>query len=290
MLGLAATAAQADTINFVGISTPVADLQWLAGNALAHGAVPSSPGTLSTLYYQAVLSQFNDAGGAPISGTGLNTSFYITAIAAFGEVTTPFSTATVGDFALAPGYGPNYFDIFYHTGAAPVGIDLSGVGFDSGTLIMSGTVIDAGGSFAIISTKTPALDNFTKAAYWAGEKTVTGSGGTSATVDVGYINPAYITTSLSQFNISLDYTGGDATPFTHTSPAEQFVTPYGTIAVNNTATSLGTINGQNGSDILFQAQGDSTVTVAPVPEPSTMVLLGAGLFGMSVFARRRKES
>ena len=51
---------------------------------------------------------------------------------------------------------------------------------------------------------------------------------------------------------------------------------------------LGTVNGANGTNFIFQADANSSLTITSVPEPSTLALLGLGLIAVPLLYRRRK--
>lgn len=286
MLGLAVTSAQADTIGVAGVTGQVATLDWNPGNALVKDGIPLTGGTPFTLYFQASLGNFLGTNGLPIlANSGLNSSYEVTLIGAFGETPTP-SSPTASTFALDP-LKPNFFKMYVDS--TPDANNLAGTGFNDGDLVMAGHVSEAFGSFGV-STVSPTapfgnLDQF-GANDWVGTKTVTGAGGTFATVQVDAYNQdlAYFSTPPSNFLIDILFNTSNILPFNQVDPSRLFTDEFNVAFAPN----VGGINGVTGPDMLFQADANSSPKVV-TPEPSTMVLLGAGLFGLSVFARRRNQ-
>ena len=286
MLGLAVTSAQASTIGVSGVSGGVAALDWNPGNALAKGGIPLKTGEDFTLYFQASLGNFTGTDGNPISANGgLNSSYEVTLIGAFGETPTVSPSGLSSEFALNTST-TNFFKMYvdYSKDAN----NLAGTGFNDGLLVMAGHVTEAFGNFGVNTTSptgpTTDLDKF-GANDWVGTKSVTGTGGTYANVQVDAYNQdlAYFTTPPATFLIELLFNTSNILPYNQVDPSRLFTAEDGTTFAPN----VGSINGVTGPDMVFQADANSSPIVTP--EPSTMVLLGAGLFGLSVFARRRNQ-
>ena len=70
----------------------------------------------------------------------------------------------------------------------------------------------------------------------------------------------------------------------------QYAVVAGFGEITNTVTSYtNKRRGIEGTTIMTQIDGDSAPDPLIVPEPSTMVVIGANLFGLCVFARRKRE-
>ena len=302
MCGLVASNVQADPIFVKDVKDPVASLDWSIGNALAVGlnlkdnkVANNQVGSAYTMYYQAVLGNFIGTDSLPIVGTGLN---QYTVVAGFGEKTDTLShsnSSTTSTFTFDPNNPTNYFNIYYSQ--VPNINTLAGTGFITDKLVMSGYFTDAFGTFSVKNTagvpQTSALVSATEAgassqaaADWNGVKTVKGSGGDDATVKVTYCNPIYFSSAPGTLVMNLNYNGNFFLPFTGIAPAEQFVTPGGTTI--GTKPLVGSVNGSSGDAFLFQADGNSALDPLPVPEPSNILCIGAGLLSLSMWARRHK--
>ena len=255
----------------------VGSWDWNAGNALGKGSVPLStdPANPSpfTLYYQAALSNFNDANGNAIGGTGLNSAggYEITIQAGFGElgyrtdVGGPLPAFSNANFSLDAGSSVNFLNIYYDTNRNSN--NLAGTGFADGTLLMSGIVNASTGNFTVTvdGFTTPGvlntflLDGFGGDDY-SGQLTLSGQGSATveARIDGTSVNATYIdiTTLPLNFYLDLFFNSSTVTPFLQQNPSA---------LVAGQIPNIGAINGFSGPDFLFQADGNSSVTVVPEP-------------------------
>ena len=104
------------------------------------------------------------------------------------------------------------------------------------------------------------------------------------TADVGYFDPAFFKTPISQihFNSSL------VTPFDQVSPSALF-TWSARWRCPNVTPNIGTINGLNGPDFQFQADSNFSFTSSSVPEPASIIQASLGLLavlGLAAWVRR----
>lgn len=281
MIGLAATSVQATSyVNVSGVAGDVYTLDWNPGNALAVGSLPLSTGKAFTLYYQASLTNFVGLNGLPITNnSGLNSSYEITLIGGFGEIANML-TPTDAKFTLDNSNPINFVRMYVSQVNSS---NLAGTGFNDGTLVMSGHISKATGSFGTDTETVGLLDQF-GTDNWGGALTISGNGSTKATVQVDSYDTTFFTTLPDTFLIDLLFNTSNILPYNQVDPSRLF-TDMGN---NSFAPNIGTLNGVTGPDMLFQADANSSPIVTP--EPSTMVLLGAGLFGLSVFARRRNNN
>ncbi len=247
------------------------------GNALAIGGITAiqnylagSGSTQFTLAYQGNLNTVNRPGLDFLNGTGGN--FFNFTMQLQEQVTSVSgNTAT---FGFVSG-GTNLFQMFAHTAE---GNDLTGAGFGSGTPILTATVAAVNSSSFTNNGGSTNLDNFLGDS-WAGQQSVRGSGATDLlltvlSADLGYFPTLQASSPIvfSFFNTS------QVTPFNETDPSRLFPWLNG-----GTAPSLGTLNGVNGPDFLFQADANQSFEV---PEPSALFLMGLGLAGFTLLRKR----
>lgn len=284
----------------------------LPGNALAQGAQTLISAALAglangatattgpfTLYYQANVSLV-DPNGVVITTPG---SFF-TAVAKFQETATVTGGSSTVSFNLAPNQAGSYFDFFAHTGSG--GNNATGTGFandNGGILIYSATpgTMGTSGNFMNTTSPTMPIENLDQVNHpngqnnpngaTFGQQTVQGTGSSQLNFMTSYYNTSYF---LTNPGTPLAFSTTNTLPFNTVVPAQQFVNltgagPGSTFA-GYVPPSLGTVNGQSGPDVQFQADGSSSFPNA-VPEPASIAMTALGLGGMafgSFVARRRR--
>jgi PEP-CTERM motif len=264
------------------------------GNALAVGALPLAVGKTFQLDYQASVSDLISTNGLPLAAPGLTSSYQLTTVGSFTEIVTSLnSTGTLATFAVAPNQSPNsFFQMYYNP--AVVAINLTGTGFNAGTLILSGKPSTTAPSIGIFSLSTtssgsPVITQFDQflSNHYPQVSSVAGSGSAMLSADVTYFDPAFFKTPVSRitFNASL------VTPFEQVNPSALFNgLPGG--GAPNVIPQLGTVNGFNGQDFQFQVDSNLSFTRSSVPEPASIILAGIGLLGvlgLAAWTRRNKK-
>jgi len=300
LLAVLALPARADLITFdptgtagaTGNISGVALFDWAPGSALAVNV--NSPTGISgafTTYFQANLGtvQAPDTSALFTNGGGGN---YFTAVAGFGE--TVATCNNVGGFCTNATFNfdasnpTNFFDIFAVGGTAN---NLTGAGF-TGTSILSGVIVptDFSSNFALSSTTPSPLDQSPlPSATWNGVNTVSGTGASSITVMVTFADSNYFPDltagsliTFSAFNTS------QILPFKQVNPSHCMSDGSTDCAIPSL---VGLFNGAPGSgpDVLFQADANQSFTVARVPEPGTLALIGLGVLVTGVLRKRQSR-
>jgi len=282
-----------------------------SGNVVSGGPITTyftgagTTQTAFTTYYQAAIQGFLSPTSQPINVPGLNSTFFITAVAAVTEVVTSVSINSATNTATATfsilGTGSNYFQLYESTTAPS---NLNGTNFNSGTLILSATPTTTNDTNFTTNTNTPSgtpLDAFGSNNYPA-LGSVTGQGSSPIPANVTYTNPDYFLTAPQSVDLSL-LNGGQALNFTQVDPSAAFLVGTTTTAVGATpvtagaglgTSSLGTVNGgpfggTGGPDFQFQTTGTASFSLTTaVPEPTSMLLLVVGGLGATFVSRRRK--
>ena len=297
------SASQAATIGFDADGggdsfTPISAFDYLPGNALADGGTEAIDVFLETgqstafdVYYHARLAQV-----VRPDGSTFDPADEYTVVLGFREVVTgvgQIGGQNIATFDFAA--GPSFLEI-YHDPSNNAD-DLTGTGFNDGTLVLSGEVVAGTGLFSVTQTSAVALDQFNTNNY-PGIQTRVGSGTADVTASVTFVNPDYFNLP-SPFEIQFTLFHSDqATPFRNVDPSARFYkAPGGAPPVLDGAgtplVSIGIINGddpdaQGGPD--FQFETDSRQTFTVIPEPTSMTLLGIGAFGFGLAGIRRRRS
>jgi len=244
------------------------------------------------LYYMATTSSLIGPSPAnnPLTPAGLNTTYQITYVASITEfvksASGPTGTATFGVSAVQ---APNSILQIYSNGPAGgiVADNASGTGFTAGTLILTAApVTTVAGSGNFTTTGATQLFDQHGADNFGGKLSVVGQGSSTVDFNVTFANPAYFITPPPTV-VALRFNTSQSTPFLAIEPTGAvagtgFPNPLG--APNPIIPNLGGTNGVTGPD--FQFVADAFVT--PVPEPSSLCLMGLGLAGVVAVARRKR--
>ncbi len=277
-----------------GAALTVDVLDWLPGNALSIGGNPSSgpiaPGTTTQLLYQANLGAVTLNGAN--QGLSCVTGQCFTAVAGFKEVVLTNDLNAAGGQSVTFGFADapvlsatNFFYIYANT----FGSNLAGTGFTTGTLVMSGHITNVVSSnFNGTGAYNPKLDNFDTDNY-PGVGTIEGSGATDINVAIDFAHADYFPGFASgQFMFSF-FNNSQVVPFFQADPSALFSSNG--IANGNLAHNIGSDNGVTQAvDRNFQFQADanqSFSTIAKVPEPGSLALVGLALGALGFVARRR---
>lgn len=305
-----ANASDAVSINDTNLGAiSVQSFDWTPASALADGAVPvaAAPSTTTfNLYTQASLGNYLDSSSAVITGTGLGTDYELTFQAGFTEVGSTSAGGLLATFGLAPTTTVNFFNIYYDT-SIDVNV-LAGTGYGDGDLVMSAIVTGNNTVFLVTDTTPTPLDQSGVNNY-PGYYTISGTGGGSLTADVTGLNQAFNffnNATLSSLIVQLAFNTSNVLPFQEVNPSASVVGNAVNLSHFDSAyctanglaeTSAGAgcfVNGianpgsTTSSDFLFQADANQSFSLRSVPEPGSLVLLGAGLLAAGASRKQRQ--
>jgi hypothetical protein len=305
--------AQAGDITFdmdggtlAGNEIQVDTFDYAPSNVLFQGMVPS-PGSPSfgafNLWGAGLVSNFF-LGNVAQSGGFLATNeftfeFFVPSEATFTSVldganfpdTDPLYIYRVAD----PG-SLGYFKVWHGTGGTKDSNDITGTGYNNGTLILTALATSGGGTVTVDDDALVALD--TAAPIVDGRSSYRMSGGIRLNLEVISFDSNYFLDNIDVaaplvVDLEIPSSSGLQSPFTTVNPSDAVVGQVPVFGAGNTidGSDIGCLPTGIGApcDLLAQSDMSMTFTAEGVPEPTTLALLGMGLAAAGGAARRRRS-
>jgi hypothetical protein len=253
----------------------VGAIDFLPGNALNQGALTSN---VFTNYFQARVGSLKDGNNNVIQIPGLNdaassNSFEWTIVSEFDLSAISYYDSSSNlhtDTSLASGMTVNFLKIYYDPSMNSN--DLTGTGFDDGTLILSGYATFFGGTFIeFLGIPATNLDQYGDNNYpGITSNTAMGMGAASVVAKVTETDSNFFKTDVAEMNFGTF----NEEVYRYANPSQSFlgVTP-----------DIGAVNSKTGPDILVATDAMASFVV---PEPGVFMILGLSAAGL--FIRRRK--
>jgi hypothetical protein len=233
-------------------------LDWSSsGSGFTVGLDPNvvpTVGTDFTFLYQASLVGVTGPTGLPVAFPGLDTqSFEYTVVAMLPETVTNVIPLGGGLTTAVLTTQPGGIFAIYNQAVADANV-LAGTGFNNGDLVVSGTI------------------NAGELTIFTGNATAgTGIGSTILNGLVNFVDPAFFDPALAIIDFRFEGTVNRPPLDSETNSFFDGNDGFAVTAVNIADT--------------YKVDGSSKFSV--VPEPSTILLMGAGLLGVAGFARRK---
>lgn len=253
----------------------VVTLDWSSsGTGMAVGITPKTPlyvGQSFTFLYQASLIGYTDKNGQSITDANLNNKYEYTVVAMIPEVVYSVTNNFAGpgtqsaSFTIQPGAT---WAIFRDTD--PNSNVKSGFGFDDGVIAAKGT-FTAGTNGGMFGATKPGVQGI-------------GSSYLQGVVDATFSN--FFSPPQGTLNGMIDGIANQGT--LNQPPYESAVDLGGSIFSGRSNEGVYDAVLVDGSNQQFKVDGSTNFQTPPaVPEPSTLLLLGLGLFGIAGYSKRR---
>ncbi len=297
-----------DGLSGTGTTYDITKWDWAPSTAVAVGGNGISIGDTFDMFTFGTLSSVftgqSNIGDASLFGANKEITF----VTGFTENVIDLSgTPNVSQTAVFTAQAGGFFEVYIDDMNADNDLSdgVAGGGFNDGDLLFSGTITSGTGSFSSIYLNSSALDTIdggtdgviddasatdafnNGASPLNPQLSVTGNGGSTINTIVKFdqFNPNYFIDVTSPLWYKFSTQTQNNLPFTQVDPSNKYWD-------GNTLqdVKIGIINGApgNGPDVIFETDA-STTDAGAVPEPATLLLLGIGLLGFGVVARRKQS-